>query len=420
METHRILGGKVRLYRRVEGGAWHCSTYLQGKERRKTTKQKSLPHAINAAEEWYFDLRGRERSGNLDTGNPDAGKTFAQAAELFIGEYEAATLGHRSPKWVQSHKDRLRLHLLPFFGDRSVSGIKSGAAQEYRVHRMTAPKGGSGKGGAKPWKPPARKTMHNEIVTLSMTLKAAERHGWIDHVPNLSDPYRRHSKVGHRPWFSPSEFGQLCQATHRNALGPKRERYRWHAEQLNDYVLFMGNTGLRPDEAKRLEFRDVVIAKDDWSGGNILEIDVRGKRGVGHCKSMPEAVRPFERLRDRVRPGPAMEPPKPSDKLFPNEFKKMFNGILGDIDLKVDRNGKARTAYSLRHTYICLRLMDGADIYQVAKNCRTSVEMIQKHYAAHLKDVIDTSLVNVRNGNPPAKGEAGKQMDEGPGNRPRA
>lgn len=57
---------------------------------------------------------------------------------------------------------------------------------------------------------------------------------------------------------------------------------------------------------------------------------------------------------------------------------------------------KARTAYSLRHSYICFRLLEGADIYRIAKNCRTSVEMIEKHYAAHLKDMIDTSLVNVR------------------------
>jgi hypothetical protein len=28
----------------------------------------------------------------------------------------------------------------------------------------------------------------------------------------------------------------------------------------------------------------------------------RGKRGVGYCKSMPAAVRPFERLRSRLRP----------------------------------------------------------------------------------------------------------------------
>jgi integrase len=61
-----------------------------------------------------------------------------------------------------------------------------------------------------------------------------------------------------------------------------------------------------------------------------------------------------------------------------------------------DRDGKPRTAYSLRHTYICMRLMEGADIYQIAKNCRTSVEMIEKHYAIHLKNTLDAAAINVR------------------------
>jgi len=43
-----------------------------------------------------------------------------------------------------------------------------------------------------------------------------------------------------------------------------------------------------------------------------------------------------------------------------------------------------------------ISVLEGADIYQVAKNCRTSVEMVEKYYAAHLNDMIDTSLVNVR------------------------
>ena len=38
--------------------------------------------------------------------------------------------------------------------------------------------------------------------------------------------------------------------------------------------------------------------------------------------------------------------------------------------------------------------MEGADIYQVAKNCRTSVEMIEKYYAVHLKNVINTAEIN--------------------------
>jgi len=59
-----------------------------------------------------------------------------------------------------------------------------------------------------------------------------------------------------------------------------------------------------------------------------------------------------------------------------------------------------RTAYSLRHTYICLRLMEGADIYQVAKNCRTSVEMIEKYYASHIANTLDASAINVRKQKP--------------------
>ena len=426
MEIHRTLGDKVRLYRRREGGTWHCSTYLKGKEWRQTTKEKSLARAKDIAEDWYLELCAKDRFGELR-----AGKTFAQASQKFEEEYEAITRGHRSPKWVQGHKDRIRLHLLPHFGNMILSEITSGAAQEYRVHRMTEPKRSGevaedkeedGAAPATRCKPPARNTIHNEIVTLSMVLKTAQRHGWLDHVPNLSDPYRRQSKVEHRPWFTPNEYKQLYEATRKNAADPKNPRFKWHAEQLHDFVLFMANTGLRPDEVKQLEFRDVEIVQDEYSNDRILEIEVRGKRGVGYCKSMPGAVRPFERLRDRERPT-AEEPgddnaepvmaqlPKLTDRLFPNEFKKMFNALLTDNNLKLDRNGKARTAYSLRHSYICFRLLEGADIYQVAKNCRTSVEMIEKHYAAHLKDMIDTSLVNVRRSKSTARKKRGQEPD---------
>ena len=82
----------------------------------------------------------------------------------------------------------------------------------------------------------------------------------------------------------------------------------------------------------------------------------------------------------------------------------MFNNILNEEKLKFDRDDNRRTAYSLRHTYICFRLMEGADIYQIANNCRTSVEMIEKFYAAHIKTVLDTKAINVRRERPrPAK-----------------
>lgn len=43
-----------------------------------------------------------------------------------------------------------------------------------------------------------------------------------------------------------------------------------------------------------------------------------------------------------------------------------------------------------------MRLLEGADIYQVAKNCRTSGEMIEKSYASHIKTGLTAAAINVR------------------------
>ena len=87
--------------------------------------------------------------------------------------------------------------------------------------------------------------------------------------------------------------------------------------------------------------------EDDGSNETILEIQVRGERGV-------------------------------------------------EENLKKDRDGQHRTAYSLRHTHICLRLMEGADVYQITKNCRPSVEMIEKYYASHLRNSLAAAAIDIR------------------------
>ena len=181
----------------------------------------------------------------------------------------------------------------------------------------------------------------------------------------------------------------LYTATRANVRASQDRPWKHQAEQLHDMVLFMANTGVRPDEVRRIEFRDVSIIDDEQTGETILEIVVRGKRGVGYCKSMPGAVMPFKRLQAR-------NSPQPTDRLFPHDHKKQFNRLLAETGLKFDREGNRRTLYSLRHSYTSFRLLEGADIYQIAKNCRTSVEMIEKHYVVHLKNVIDASAINVR------------------------
>ncbi len=373
MEAQSILGGKVRLYKRPRSNSWQCATYLEGKERRISSKLKSLSLAKEFAEDWYFTLRGQARAGELKREN-----TFAEAAKLFMTEYTALVAGERNTRYVRDHQSRLTNHLLPFFGKKGLSEVTAGLVQEYRVLRLTPNERG---------KVPARGTLHHEIVVLRQVLKTAMRRGWIDRLPDLSEPYRRSSKVTHRAWFSPEDYKKLYTASRENVKQSIGTNWQWAAEQLHDYILFMANTGLRPDEANGLEYRDVSIEDED--GQTILVIEVRGKRGTGFCKSTPGAVFPFQRLKERNNPSS-------TDLVFPARHKKQFNRLLGETNLKLDRDGNRRTAYSLRHTYICLRLLEGADIYQIAKNCRTSVEMIEKHYAAHIKTQLDASAINVR------------------------
>lgn len=102
MEAHSILGGKVRLYKRPKNKAWQCSTYLEGKEWRASSRLESLAQASEFAEDWYLELRGKIRAGEVK-----AEKTFAQAAELFTKEYAAITAGQRNERYVQNHHGRL-------------------------------------------------------------------------------------------------------------------------------------------------------------------------------------------------------------------------------------------------------------------------------------------------------------------------
>ena len=81
MERHKILGDQVALYRRTEGGPWHCYTFLNSQEWRKSTKEKSLARAKDVARDWFNALQAKDHLGELNTG-----KSFDQAAKMFADE----------------------------------------------------------------------------------------------------------------------------------------------------------------------------------------------------------------------------------------------------------------------------------------------------------------------------------------------
>jgi hypothetical protein len=80
---------------------------------------------------------------------------------------------------------------------------------------------------------------------------------------------------------------------------------------------------------------------------------------------MPGAVRPFERLRSRLRPahiygvntptetsvnsnvlGEQWRTPEPTDLIFPKSQRELLKTILDEQKLRFDRQGRPRKAYS--------------------------------------------------------------------------
>ena len=131
--VHEVLGSKVQLYRRTNSPYWWCSATVSGARYRASTRKASLSEATAFAKDWALQLHGADRWGG---GVKKQGKTFREAAERFLDQFELMTRGERSQKYVHHHRGRVRNHLNPFFGDMVLGDITAGTIDEYRLHRF--------------------------------------------------------------------------------------------------------------------------------------------------------------------------------------------------------------------------------------------------------------------------------------------
>jgi hypothetical protein len=75
-----------------------------------------------------------------------------------------------------------------------------------------------------------------------------------------------------------------------------------------------------------------------------------------------------------------------------------FNWVLAETGLKKGPHGQPRSLYSLRHSSITFRLLygQGIDLLTLARNARTSVEVINTHYASTVTGEQNIALLQSR------------------------
>ena len=244
MDIHALIGDRLHVYRREGSPFWQCATYLAGKNHRVSTKERDLERAKKIASDWYLNLQVKDRAGELTDG-----PTFRRRPRSSRPNTASSPKASAAPNMSKAMSMRLRVHLLPFLrrqgGQHNHAPDGAGLPGPPDDLADPHPQGRYRRGPAPgPQHPPSRN--HHRFA---MCCKTAQRHGWLKYLPDLSAPYKASGKISHRAWFTPDEYKQLYTATRERAANPPKPRWTWECEQLHDFVLFMVNTGLRPDEA---------------------------------------------------------------------------------------------------------------------------------------------------------------------------
>ncbi len=147
-------------------------------------------------------------------------------------------------------------------------------------------------------------------------------------------------------------------------------------------LLWLQRWGMRTMEARNLRWRDMDVRKDN-QGRDFVALNVRGK---GKYRELVAAGNVVEYL-DRVKK--LSRATKPDDFIFTMEsgdsagedlYGAHMESLLTGSGLLFSSSGSRRSTYCFRHTYATFRLMEGVDIYFLAKQMGTSVKMIEDYY----------------------------------------
>lgn len=371
--------GRLHIFQRPATPFWWCGFHHKGSYIRKSTKQTDLGSAIPIAEKWFTLQQAEILTGNSALG----GRTVATVAKVALKNLQARVdRSERSPLYLEQIEQNLEKRIIPYFGSMSVAKIGVVEWEKFKNETYANSPNLS------------RATMHQYKNALRLVLNEAYRSGWIKQLPIIKEEYGSVRVKTPRVWFEPNEYKKLLTTIRSHIKTLKGTRWVDDGHELYDYVVFVANSGLRTGEAKNVCFRDVSHHKEVIDGEHrefLLIRNIRGKRGTGDCRTMDGAVAAFNRIVERR----GIKDPKTStEKLFLAYHRDMFNEVLAKAGLKwtSENPRRKRDLTVLRHTYISFRLLNRANAFDVANNCRTSVQMIQDHYARWLSPRLTEGL----------------------------
>jgi integrase len=387
------------IFRRadVQHKNWYCRVKVPGTSLYKTISLKTSD--INEAKDKAFDhdsdIRFRVRHQV-----PVFDKSFADVAkEYSYFQKRVADIGQITMHRWKTVDGHIRLHLVPYMGNVQITSITEDKWTEYpfwrkennairkpqkRVFRKKP------KAGALPDAPadaeqnkkdgPAKNgTIRQEMMTFRAIMNFAAGKHYIreSQVPKGGMPEDKNR----RDEFTPQEYRQLHTFARDWIRKGDKEINIWYRTMAYNFMLIMANTGMRTGEARSLRWRDIDMRKTR-DGRPFVTLNVRGK---GKYRELIAAGNVATYL-DRIKA--ISKATKPDDPVFTTAegktAKSLYDTLIADLltksGLLYGASGTRRSGYCFRHTYATYRLMEGIDVYFLAKQMGTSVKMIEDYY----------------------------------------
>ena len=364
---------KLVIFKISASPFWWVRYYTQGRILKKSTKTDDKKKATEFAKKFYEDILLRER--NLLP--LSANRSFEKCARLLLQEQDdLIKRGERNPKLNLNDKQKIDKDILPFFGEYNVKDVSYKSLNDF-VNTLVERK----------LKPSSIKV---HLVVIHKILSLALREGIVDRLPPMPKVKMVDSPRG---WFSTDEYEILKKSARKLAEEEHVIRYHTITDEMYLLILFMVNTFLRPSDIKNLKNRNIQIVKGEH---NYLRIQTDSSKTTNNAVvSMEAAVGIYK---DLLKHHKSLDrktgvedyvffPHLPNREFALQTMRRQFDEILSACNLKKSATGEPRTLYSLRHTAIMFRLTlgDHIDLLSLARNARTSVEMIERFYARPLQ-----------------------------------
>ncbi len=361
---------KLVIYLTPASQFYWTRVYYQGKYHTQSTKTNDVKKAKQVAIKFYEQTLV---NSVLSDDPSETNKSFAVVGRAYLDSVENTQL----KQTYRNDLSRFNHALVPFFGEQDIQTITNAQISRFLA---TLKKDGS-----------SSATQTHYLVVLRKILKFAIANDLIDKLPVFPKVHGKLQTSQKRDYLTDEEYDSLIKMSEVCASEQTIVRGVTITLEMKLLIQFMVNSFIRPSDLRVLKHKHVNIKKDGEDAWIVLSHPAT-KTTANEVQAMPATVGIYKQLCDLRL--------KTQKKISPDEFvffpqykiRDTAMSVIGRLFREIlDRTGIAEqtdknvTLYSLRHTAIMMRLVKGnVNTLHLARNARTSQQMIDQFYAAHL------------------------------------